>query len=265
MRMARLAFILLLGIANQSQAAVKVLFLAYDDNSPTPVLNDILGPGGTDSRIDYANSVAVQSPAAASVTLAFLQQYDSVLFWADNTNPPPSVGDVLADYADAGGGVVLATFSGFYADFFAWGTSRINSGGYNPFVGPTTNAYDNVTLGTYDNGHPIMNGVSSLSSVYYNSDYTGVDAGATLVASWSNGDPLAGVNANGNVANIALFPDVQQFHHATGNYRELFRNALVFTASGAEAVPEPSTLAMFGLGGLGLAFSAFRRRFRKAA
>jgi hypothetical protein len=30
------------------------------------------------------------------------------------------------------------------------------------------------------------------------------------------------------------------------------------------AVPEPSTLAMFGLGGLGLAFGALRRRFRKA-
>jgi hypothetical protein len=30
------------------------------------------------------------------------------------------------------------------------------------------------------------------------------------------------------------------------------------------AVPEPSTLAMFGLGGLGLAFSALRHRFRKA-
>jgi hypothetical protein len=33
----------------------------------------------------------------------------------------------------------------------------------------------------------------------------------------------------------------------------------------AQAVPEPTTLAIFGLGGLGLAFSAVRRRFRKSA
>jgi hypothetical protein len=31
----------------------------------------------------------------------------------------------------------------------------------------------------------------------------------------------------------------------------------------AQAVPEPGTLAMFGLGGIGLAFGALRRRFSK--
>ena len=108
-----------------------------------------------------------------------------------------------------------------------------------------------------------MSGVSTLSSTAYNSDYTGVEAGATLVASWSDGSPLVGVNASGNVANVTLFPNVVQYGHASGDYRELFRNALAFTAEPQGAVPEPSTLAMFGLGGLGFAFGALRRRFRK--
>jgi hypothetical protein len=167
---------------------------------------------------------------------------------------------------DSGGGVVLSTFDGYYeASMPSWATSRINSNGYNPLSGGSTNVFHSVTLGLYNSSHPIMAGVTSLSSSQFNSDYTGVDAGATLIASWNNGEPLAAINAAGNVANITLFPNVAFYGHATGNYRELFRNALAYTAAPSTTngdVPEPASLAIWGLGVLGCTIGAYRRRKR---
>jgi len=243
----------LLGMGAQPAAAqTKVLFLGQEDIDVSAVKTDILG---ADSRFDLVGSTAL----TGLPTLTQLQQYDSVLVW---TNGPPTtgLGARLADYVDAGGGVVLATFDGQYETLVPdWANSRINSAGYNPLTNPTFQAYQSATLGAYDATHPLMAGVSSLDSTDYNGDYlSGLDSGATLAASWSNGRPLAAVNATGNVATITLFPNVAEYGHASGDYRPLFRNALLYTAGDFDApvssVPEPASLALVlpGLGALAL-------------
>lgn len=238
-----------------SAAPVKVLFLGYDANV-TNVKNDLLG---SDARFDLAGSSANDACGASAPTLGQLQQYDSVLVWG-NCGPAAGLGNVLADYADAGGRVVLSTFLGYFAQNGQF-SGRINSQGYNPFTGGTQDAYHSVSLGSHDSGHALFDGVGNISATYFNGDWLGVDAGATLVASWSNNRPFVGVNAAGNVLNVSLFPNVAQYGHASGDYRQLFRNALAYEGQSSQAVPEPATwgLALVALLGAGAA------RRRKAA
>ena len=112
-----------------------------------------------------------------------------------------------------------------------------------------------------------MQGVTNLSSSTYNGDYfTGLDTGAILAASWSNGNPLVAYSASNKVATITLYPNVANFGHATGDYRQLFGNALALTAgaAGLGAVPEPATWAMM-IGGFGMVGGSMRYRRRKTA
>ncbi len=56
--------------------------------------------------------VGVHDVRSYTPTLAELQQYSAVLVFSNYTfSDNVALGDVLADYADAGGGVVVATFA----------------------------------------------------------------------------------------------------------------------------------------------------------
>ena len=71
-------------------------------------------------------------------SLATLLTYDSVLAYTDFIpNDPVGFGDLLADYVDAGGHVVLANFG--YSDPIAI-AGRIATPGYAPLVNVGTNA-----------------------------------------------------------------------------------------------------------------------------
>ncbi len=70
----------------------------------------------------------------ATPTLAYLQEYDVVVSfsnysWYDRV----AMGDLLADFVDAGGKLILAVFN--WADDNGWALSgRIITGGYSPFM-----------------------------------------------------------------------------------------------------------------------------------
>lgn len=244
------------GAANA--AGLKALFLGADSLSILDSTRlDIIG---SDVRFDQMGSASF-TINTGTPTLAFLQQFDSVLVWT-NAYPadPTLLSNTLADYADAGGGVVISTF---------WGqevpnSGRLNTTGYNPLTNGVTDAYNLHTLGAFNAASPLMAGVTSLTSPYYNGDYApGLDAGATLVASWNDGRPLVAINAAQNVIAVTLFPSVATYAHASGDYRQLFGNALAFSgAPTISAAPEPTSWALMviGFGGLGATLRASRRR-----
>ncbi len=143
-------------------------------------------------------------------TLAQLQPYSAVLVFSDGTFANSTgLGNVLADYADAGGGVVISTFA-LYTSGTGYGLDgRLLTGGYLPFVAGSTFSGTEITLVPDQAGHPILAGVGSLSggtSSYHNA--VTVASNAALVAHWSNGRPLVVTKVTGQarVVGLNFFP-----------------------------------------------------------
>jgi len=142
--------------------------------------------------------------------LAQLRTYQSVLVYSDfDFNDSTNVGNVLADYIDQGGGVVLSTF--VFANTPGYGIEgRLNAGGYLPFTTAGTDVPGNLTLIKDQPSSPLLNNVNSFNGgtiSYLNSPIT-TTPGTTLVAHWSNGQPLVGSKdlAPGRVVGLNFFP-----------------------------------------------------------
>jgi hypothetical protein len=157
-------------------------------------------------------------------SLPTLLNYDAVLVWSNSPYfNAAALGDVLADYVDLGGGVVLATFSWYGPTFDLEGRMMTD---YSPFVQAGDNLYTTADLGVYDSGHPIMEGVSAISE-NFRDDVT-LAADAVQVAAWDDDVPF--VATKGHVVGMTLFPPPVQW---TGDVPTLVHNALVWS------VPDP--------------------------
>lgn len=175
---------------------------------------------------------------ATTPTLVQLQGYQAVLVYTDYAFANPiAMGNVLADYVDAGGGVVVATFA-FVHSSFPWGVQgRLVTGGYLPFTQASYTGGTPFSLIPDLPTHPILAGVSSFnggSSSYHNTPLA-IAPGATLVAHWSNGQPLVGtqIMPGGRVAGLNFFPPSSDargdFWAATTDGARLMANALLWT------------------------------------
>ncbi len=141
--------------------------------------------------------------------LADLEAFDAVLVFRDTDyKDPTALGNVMADYVDAGGGVVcMMSEVGLdegYGDMMQgrWNIEQyyvIPRGGHE--VGPP------AILGrVYDSAHPIMQGVSVFdggSSSYRPSTFD-IAPGAIRVADWSDGRPLVATEIVGGVQRVDL-------------------------------------------------------------
>ena len=177
-------------------------------------------------------------------TLAELESYDTVLTYSnvgyiDNV----AMGDLLADYMDAGGGVVVSTFANSgtaTAGLRLMG--RWQTGGYEVVVGGSGQTQTAATMGTVlVPAHPIMAGVSTFNggSHAYRPTGTTLTAGSTLVARWSDNKVLVAVGANPRRVDLGFWPvssDCRSdFWVSSTDGARLLANALVF-AQGTTAV-----------------------------
>jgi len=178
--------------------------------------------------VPFSDFVLVDTFDVSSSTpsLSTLLNYDAVLVWSNfNFFNPVALGDVLADYADLGGGIVLATFV-WYGP--SWDLEGRIMADYSPFAQAGDNLYKNASLDVYTVGHPIMKGVSAVRG-YYRDNVT-LTAGAELVAAWNDTDPF--VATKGHVAGITLYPPPVP-NPWTGDVPTLVHNALMWS------VPDP--------------------------
>ena len=181
--------------------------------------------------------VDVHDASSSTPSLSELQEYNAVLvfndtYFANST----ALGNALADYADAGGGVVVASLA-----FDSGSTAisgRIVTGGYLPFTQGLSDQGTPLTLIADLPTHPILAGVSSFNGGLYSLHNTiSLAAGATQVAHWSNAIPLVATKqpAAGKIVGLNFYPPSKSvrpgfWDNATDGAR-LMGNSLVWAQS----------------------------------
>ncbi len=212
------------------------VLIVYSDNSipPATLISQIQAESGV-------GTVNTFDASASTPTLAQLEAYTEVVAYSNSPyGDPVGMGNVLADYQDAGGIVVATAFDWFGSPFGLDG--RWMTGGYTPFTYPATINFANANLGTYDPSHPLMQGVTTLSA--YFRETSSLTAGATQVAAWDDNTPAIAVKTTGGhtaVAINAYLGDNPEMW--SGQFGTLIVNAARWLAGGSGCGPTNTPVA----------------------
>ena len=176
-------------------------------------------------------------------TLDEMLNYDVIIFatnWATFSSTfditRREIGNRLADFQDIkGGGVItlMATYdnSPYYGDLFTL-LGRYTEEDYGAFE-KTTYMFEPGSLGAvHQPDHPVMQGVTRISSPYIVSGDYPLTAGAELLADWDNGNSAVGVKEHPNGArsvNIGSFSG-DGGTVCGGDCPRLLRNAFVWAS-----------------------------------
>jgi len=193
------------------------ILLAYSDDGGSYLAGQLL-------TYPDIESVAVFYTSYGAPSLELLLNYDAVMVW-NNWYPsdPIGLGNVLADYVDQGGGVVIGAFC-FSSLYSIQG--RIMDTSYTPLVSANIgNHYSWADMIILDPSHPIMKNVT-VAGDYYR-DYTVLTSGSDLIAHWSDGENF--VAAKGAVIGINSY--VGDYFLWSGDIPSIVHNSLVFSAT----------------------------------
>jgi hypothetical protein len=210
-----IVFVAFFGISSvfASSSVPNVLLLIADDGGGEPLRSRLVAFGDL-------GTIDVYDARGGTPSLATLLNYDAVITWSNYTyQNPTAIGDVLADYVDAGGAVINMMF----AEDPNWGMfGRFMNEGYTAVKGTGT-TYSTSCLGTYDAAHPVMNGITTVCD-YYRLDGTYLTAGSTAVAYWTDGLIFVGVKDTIPVVSISGYPGF--YYQWTGQMDSVVHNAI---------------------------------------
>ncbi|MDP4674729.1 MAG: Ig-like domain-containing protein, partial [Flavobacteriaceae bacterium] len=182
-------FFISLSLTLFAQGSGKVLLLVAESPSYAGNVQTQLVNSGRFEQVDihYGNS--------STPSLDTMKEYNAIVLWSDaGFADSPTLGDRLADYIDWGGGVVTAVFvTAYQQSAISLGIQgRYKSGNYWLLGSQSQTQGSQLTLGTYSAGHEIMDGVTSFSggSSSYRCNNPVLNGSPTVVARWSNNDPL---------------------------------------------------------------------------
>jgi hypothetical protein len=215
--------------APEAMPPLSILWLYADGRQPDTTLGVRLQALG--------DVVAYMNVHDSTPTLGQLTPYDAVGAHSNfSPDDPTALGNVLADYVDAGGGVVLANFCFATSNGMA---GRIMTGNYATLV-PGANGFGTANLGWCNPTHDLMAGVTSVSDSFRNR--VSFAAGAESVAKWSDGKPYAAVSANQKVVGLNQYPGTWSNPNRRGDWALVIHNALAYVA-GMTGVEEPGDAA----------------------
>jgi hypothetical protein len=212
----------------------KVL-IAEAESDPTwvtDVQSKLLGTG-------MFSAVDIRDVATTTPSLADLSPYDAVMVFSDNDfADSTALGNVLADYVDAGGRVVVATFA--LNDDSIGLSGRISTGGYLPFTAGPQSSDGPFQLVKDQPASPLLAGVASFDggTSSYRAGVT-LAPGSVLVAHWNDAGstPLLAtkVAASGaGVVGLNMFPPSNTVRsdlwNASTDGARLMANALLLPA-----------------------------------
>jgi len=207
--------------------------------------NSVLDARFTDPRnklvgTGYFSAIDLYDANLSTPTLAELQQYDIVFTWNNvDYKDPVAMGNVLADYTDWGGGVVVAMFASSGGGMGVLPPQgRWLTGGY-PLIDPLGGRISNspATLGTvsYPN-HPIMGLVNSFDGglLSFRPASTTLPANAVKIAEWSDGKPLIVTSTTRhNRCDLGMYPPssfvVASFWQENTDGARIMANTLLYT------------------------------------
>jgi len=181
------------------------------------------------------SSVDILDVMTTSPTLIELTAYDAVISWSNLTYSSGSqLGDVLADYVDAGGGVVMAVFATSTTTPNRFLTGRWASGGYEVIQSQSGNLANAQSLGAIvQPGHPLMAGVNTLSaSLAFRATTTTLVQGS-IVAEWGDGSILAAVGTMPGRVDLGVFPPSSD---CSSTYWDAFTDGGILVANALELV-----------------------------
>lgn len=166
-----------------------------------------------------------------SPTLNFLQQFDAALVWgflSTSYDVRVNIGDVLAQYRDLGGSVVLAV------DMLCNGKLTGKFADYNLMDGSakTDSSVDSLGV-TYEQDSPLLSGVNTLSANPA-PKCTGTSMnGGISVAAWKSGVPLIvrGVKMGRPLVVLNMYPVSASISDSgwTGDGANILRNAVLYS------------------------------------
>lgn len=177
-------------------------------------------------------------------TLEFLQHYDAILIFTDSwpVDIPSheaydTIGNLMADYVDAGGGLVICQFALYGGAAGIHG--RLNSPGYAPLKSGTSlpgGPFDDrsIVMNSIDFPlHPVFYGIEIdvlLMPQEYNLSYPELDETAILLAEDDQGTNAIAINSNGNIIGLNMYFKSFAFPDEYMETVKLVANSILYVA-----------------------------------
>ncbi len=151
----------------------------------TPITDDV--------RLDVCSvtSGVADCCSGATCTEDELLNQDVLIIYNDQSiSGSAGVGDMIADFVDAGGTVIVAN------DALVEGSGglsgRFMTEDYSPLESSSTISNGGASLGTFNAGHPLMSGVSAAGALSH-LDVVTTSGDVEIVATWDNGEPFVAI------------------------------------------------------------------------
>ena len=179
-------------MASPGQCQLRVLIVHTELSGPPTAIHDQIAREQGVTQVEFWNA---GEGHGSTPPLQVLQQYDIVFaFDAGGVwNDPLAMGNVLADYEDGGGVVVVGDIAWY--NFGHWYLEgRWMFDGYSPYGLTLQNLYDLNTACITDKSHPLMAGVNDLTA--QNRNGVTLASEATALAIWTDGPPAVAYKTN---------------------------------------------------------------------